>query len=889
MSLRMKIVEWAKSQPLFNKELLFRVIKNNDFSDQDVSDLCNLIKKEVGLITDVEFKFTSDFESLSSTVDDGTQIVKLKNIQGFKEVNTLRNDMLVPFFHNGLTIVYGENGAGKSGIARVIKSACSARVRGAVLPNIYSDDFSVVPSATIEYFLNDEVHTHNWKADVPPELVLSNVHVFDSKTAEVQINNKNEVSFIPAGGHIFEIAINAIKLVKERLNEEVERYLVPDIISAKSMGNIQDDVLSFYLNIKKNTDIESTRDLLVWSEDDEKSLTELEGELKIADVENNQKMSLEVTKCIGVFNDVSTFFKTCDQVFSTEKLVNLEKTISDFNSKSSALDILGREINSLNVLDGVGGSFWREMYEAARKYSENVAYKEKKFPLVSPDSKCVLCNQDLDDSSIKRFSSFEKIMNDQIKKDYDDIAKRIEQIFEYIRNKIINSKEVIESKLELLKEYITEEENKLVLDNLGDIVSKAIALELCLKEKKSGFNDIKPDLMIDEDFLSRINSRILKRSKELKDILDPKKISELKSQILKLKLRKEVFSQKDSFLDIVRINKKNSLIEKGSTLLNSSSISRASNSLISNIIKESFLDTLKKEAKYLGASHIPVSLNTSGGDGKVYFDIVFEKGRLPKKSKVSDILSEGEQKIISMSAFLAEVSISESKHAIVFDDPVTSLDHKFKEKIARRLVEESLNRQVIIFTHDISLLTLLKDIGVELSAVGGPIYIHRPAGKGEVNHISPWDTMNIEDMIKHLKIKANDLSSLVQESANHYNEAAGEIYGLMRESWEKLVESVLLNGTVSRFSYDVKTQSLAGVKIDDSDFKKVYFGMKKCSRWMIGHKDSEAVSSKRPDVSEIQSDIKDFEAFWSDKNKIRKSTDKDRKNSILAMPKPELG
>ncbi|MGA4814767.1 hypothetical protein ACPA9J_02630 [Pseudomonas aeruginosa] len=38
---------------------------------------------------------------------------------------------------------------------------------------------------------------------------------------------------------------------------------------------------------------------------------------------------------------------------------------------------------------------------------------------------------------------------------------------------------------------------------------------------------------------------------------------------------------------------------------------------------------------------------------------------------------------------------------VVFDDPVTSMDHVRKEAIAQRLVDEAAKRQVIVFTHDI--------------------------------------------------------------------------------------------------------------------------------------------------------------------------------------------
>ena len=73
------------------------------------------------------------------------------------------------------------------------------------------------------------------------------------------------------------------------------------------------------------------------------------------------------------------------------------------------------------------------------------------------------------------------------------------------------------------------------------------------------------------------------------------------------------------------------------------------------------------------------------------------------------MLSEGEQKIIALAAFLTECTINNSRNSIVFDDPVNSLDHKYKDKIAEMLAKLSTNRQMIIFTHDLYFVRLLQE------------------------------------------------------------------------------------------------------------------------------------------------------------------------------------
>jgi wobble nucleotide-excising tRNase len=65
-------------------------------------------------------------------------------------------------------------------------------------------------------------------------------------------------------------------------------------------------------------------------------------------------------------------------------------------------------------------------------------------------------------------------------------------------------------------------------------------------------------------------------------------------------------------------------------------------------------------------------------------------------------LSEGEQNALGLSGFFTEAVFDPSKSAIIFDDPVTSLDHVRRDKVAERLAQLAQDRQVVVFTHDVA-------------------------------------------------------------------------------------------------------------------------------------------------------------------------------------------
>ncbi len=65
--------------------------------------------------------------------------VSLKSIEVFSSVNALVPGQRLEFPDNGLVVVYGDNGSGKSGFARLLKDVARSRHREDVLSDIFSD------------------------------------------------------------------------------------------------------------------------------------------------------------------------------------------------------------------------------------------------------------------------------------------------------------------------------------------------------------------------------------------------------------------------------------------------------------------------------------------------------------------------------------------------------------------------------------------------------------------------------------------------------------------------------------------------------------------------------------------------------------------------------
>ena len=106
---------------------------------------------------------------------------------------------------------------------------------------------------------------------------------------------------------------------------------------------------------------------------------------------------------------------------STEAVVALEQQIRAVKDTERAFAIASQDSGLLNQepLSGVGGNEWKLLYEAAQKYSTDVAYVGKEFPYVGDDSLCVLCMQHLSEEAKARFRRFKSSMEQAVRRQRD--------------------------------------------------------------------------------------------------------------------------------------------------------------------------------------------------------------------------------------------------------------------------------------------------------------------------------------------------------------------------------------------------------------------------------------------------------------------------------------
>jgi len=88
------------------------------------------------------------------------------------------------------------------------------------------------------------------------------------------------------------------------------------------------------------------------------------------------------------------------------------------------------------------------------------------------------------------------------------------------------------------------------------------------------------------------------------------------------------------------------------------------------------------------------------------------------------------------------------------------------------------------------------------------------------------------------------------------------LYGKLRETWERFIEEVFLNGVIQRFGRAIQTQRLSKIlDLTDDDYNLVDTNMSKCSTYFTGHDTSGTLIEEIPNSDEFLADLKILEDY----------------------------
>jgi hypothetical protein len=182
-----EILEWSQDRPMWQRDALRRLALNGELVEEDILALTDICKSAHGLAEQQETLPLTKDHVPDKAVGAPVSLVSIFHHRG---VNALAEDQTLKF-SSGLTVVYGDNGAGKTGYIRILKSACRARGREKILGNIMSGTTPLAPVIAIRYKVGAESDPREWTGGSEDEFV-SRVSVFDTQCAAVYLREKTD-------------------------------------------------------------------------------------------------------------------------------------------------------------------------------------------------------------------------------------------------------------------------------------------------------------------------------------------------------------------------------------------------------------------------------------------------------------------------------------------------------------------------------------------------------------------------------------------------------------------------------------------------------------------------------------------------------------------------
>jgi hypothetical protein len=268
-------------------------------------------------------------------------------------------------------------------------------------------------------------------------------------------------------------------------------------------------------------------------------------------------------------------------------------------------------------------------------------------------------------------------------------------------------------------------------------------------------------------------------------------------------------------------------------------------------LRDRFADEIIK----LAGRNVRVEMVRSGGQ---YGSPQYQVRLLAAPSaNVAGVLSEGEQTCVAIAAFLAELATASHSSALVFDDPISSLDHKWRDRVAQRLVAEAEVRQVIVFTHDLVFLNDIEEAAERAGVVCETRYIRTTTTTaGVVNADLPWEGMKLSERIHKLEQRARALAPLRgQGDEETYKREARHFYDDLRAAWERPLEEVAFAHVVMRHRDQIKPKDLPHVSaLTRQDCQLWTNNFDKCCGLMAGHDQSRGRNRATPEPDELLRD-----------------------------------
>lgn len=842
-TLESEIRDYANTLPYWGKYLANQILSGHEVTDDNITSAYSF------LLEDLHLKEKSDRPEITlgtrsiNATDYKSNLLfsKLENVEG---VNALVENQTIDFSKN-LTVIYGTNGSGKSGYVRLLKQVFYSKSPETILSNVYNENEPKPINAKFTFKSNNDEISLTFSDKDKSE--FKQFAVFDGKSVLKHLENKNEFEFRPTGLNFFADYIEAIKRVEEKLNADIQKKQLGN--TATDLADLFDndsEIKVFVQNLNAETTSDDLQKYIPFSDEDKarkESLQKQYDELLLASKGKEKEIKkLENLKILLSQNKEA--IEKLNLAFAAETITKLQATITDCISKELAAKQEGVENFKTDLIQGIGSDEWKNFILSADKFAKMQKNGQSVYPTDSDH--CLLCHQPLSDDAQKLISSywvFIKSVAEQNAKQAQEKLEKVRRYYEGLNFDLFPQNNTLTDwlteqhpeELKLLKQKLNEQKS-LSENILSDIQNKTVNIRQPINvdvERYNALNEVIDAKL--NNLQSDEQSKALETLRKEKTFLEHKEKFNIHFSKFETYVTSQIWIKKAQRADFAKHN-----------------VTNKEKALSNKYFNQKYIDGFNDECMKLNGN-FGIEINHTGSGGKSYRQLKL-KGKNP-----NSVLSEGEQKVIAIADFLAEIQLSEINKGVIFDDPVTSLDNERKKIIADRLVYYSKIKQVIIFSHDLVFLYHLKNASKKgLAGITNSFICHTIEKEGDfcgkiLLNNSPTNEGQYNDPQK-AKEWLNRSRTVSGETQIDYIKSG---FAALRSSYEALAIFTILGGVVQRFDPQIRFGRLKDVKYNKELAETVIERHGEISDLIEGHLASDEYGAA-PTTNQLEKMIDEF-------------------------------
>ena len=808
MLLQKRILDWSQTLPAWQSDLLRRLTAG----PLDETGRSEILKILAGS-SDAPAPEALRLSDLPSDAGEhGT--VELRAIRDLRNINCLAGEQSL-VFTGGLNVVFGDNGSGKSGYGRLTRRVTRSGEVEEILRDVFDPGPATDPqTAQFEITVDDAKRTEMVDVADDPPRVLSAIATFDAGRARLCVTKPNVIEHVPRPLRLLGLLSRTQDELADVLRGHADR--IRDRLPALPGLSADTAAAAALAGLDADTDVAALLAKLALSDDEAETLKQRDAEAAAIATDQTRQLEAAARAQAAAARSTAEKLRDADARLSAAVLGRLAELRQRLDGVSAAEGKVAQDAFGEQRLAGTGSDPWREMWLAAKRYAQSAGFA---FPDPDGSTPCPVCQQDLDGPAADRVQRFEQFVTGDLRARATKLEQEIDTILATLPD-IATLRASVEPELRGLPDPVTATAER--------ALSILDARALAARQPATAIAEPAPATSVELELLDQhadAQDAVAEKQAGLRDEQRQRAVLREREE---LHAREAVTAAADTVRSYAQGLRRIARIEATIKLLGTQKISTKLRELQQVAVTDRLRKAIEEEVSEL---HPLVGTVEITGQASKAQTVIHLKLKTSAKAKLDHVLSDGEQRALALGFFLAEVAVSDERSAIVLDDPVSSLDHDRRLYLARRFVEESQRRQVIIYTHDMVFVHMLQtaaiDLGVELHGQTLHRAFHRV---GMVSGELPPKMLGTGKQITSLRHRLRfELRPLHKRQEPTYEQEADRWVNDLRKAYDQIIEDTVLNDVVRRFNAHVQVRRLHGIKWTPEIAKRIDAAMKKAS------------------------------------------------------------